>query len=99
LFRDAERADRVSLAQCSNLKPSDLNISDSSTSVSDISVVNDWTVTDLTDFSVGAWEPSFDTELWRNEHHLHVYVQQVAQGDGERVTQLSAQPVWVLEVK
>jgi hypothetical protein len=99
LFRDAEHADRVSLAQCSNLKPSDLNISDSSTSVSDISAVNDWTVSDLTDFSVGAWEPSFDTELWRREHRLHVYVQQVAQGDGERVTQLGAQPVWVLEVK
>ena len=24
-----------------------------------------WTITDLTDFSVDAWEPSHDTELWK----------------------------------
>ncbi len=83
IFRDAERGDKVSRAHCRKLRDADAA----------------WRVTDLTDFGVGAWEPSFDTELWRTRHRLHLYVQHVAQGDGERVTQLSAQPVYVLRVK
>jgi hypothetical protein len=83
IFRDAERGDKVSRAHCRKLRDADAS----------------WRVTDLTDFGVGAWEPSFDTELWRTQHRLHLYVQHVAQGDGERVTQLSAQPVYVLRVK
>jgi hypothetical protein len=31
-----------------------------------------WTVRDLTDDPVGAWEPSFDTELWRRAGELNL---------------------------
>ena len=59
---------------------------------------DEWSVSDLTDFSVDAWEPSFDTELWKREHRLHLFVQQTKQGDGERTVEIEPQPVYVLEV-
>lgn len=58
-----------------------------------------WTVTDLTDFSVGAWEPSLDNDLWRQTHTLNIYVQSTSQGDGERVTDAEPEPVYILELQ
>lgn len=58
-----------------------------------------WTVSDLTDFSVDAWEPSYDTGLWNEQGLLHVFVQHVAQGDGEKKKVLEPQPVYILEVE
>jgi len=40
-----------------------------------------WQVRDLTAFAVGAWEPTLDTELWRNAGELHLLVQDVRQAD------------------
>ena len=57
-----------------------------------------WIVTDLTDFSVDAWEPSHDTELWKSRKRLHLFVQHAKQGDGERVVEFAPQSVYVLEV-
>lgn len=57
----------------------------------------EWDYQDLTEFSVDAWEPSHDTELWKNRQKLHIYVQKSGQGDGEQTTQLAPQPVYVLE--
>lgn len=57
-----------------------------------------WTTTDLTDFPVDAWEPSHDTELWKNKKQLHLFVQQTKQGDGERTVEFEPQPIYVLEV-
>ena len=34
-----------------------------------------WKLTYLTDFSVNAWEPSMDTDLWKEQGKLHVFVQ------------------------
>lgn len=28
---------------------------------------NQWTIQDLTEFSVNAWEPTYDTELWKQK--------------------------------
>lgn len=56
-----------------------------------------WTTRDLTEFSVGQWEPSYDTELWRKQHELHLYVQRVGQGQGERTEDLEPTEVAVLE--
>jgi hypothetical protein len=42
-----------------------------------------WTVRDLSADPVGAWEPSFDTELWRRDGELHLVLQTVRQVDGE----------------
>lgn len=58
----------------------------------------EWQVKDLTDFSVDAWEPSYDTELWKAQKKLHVFVQETRQGDGERVKTSAATPIYVLEI-
>lgn len=59
---------------------------------------NKWTFHDLTDFSVDAWEPSFDTILWEEQQQLHIFVQKTQQGDGEKAIQTAPEPVYVLEV-
>lgn len=60
----------------------------------------EWTVTDMTDFSVDAWEPSHDLNLWNDQHKLNVFVQASHQGDGEKVadTQEKTASVYVLEI-
>ncbi|WP_207494827.1 BNR repeat-containing protein [Aridibaculum aurantiacum] len=60
---------------------------------------NRWKVYDLTNRSVGSWEPSFDTELWREKQQLHLFVQYVEQVDGEGKAAISPQMVEVLEWK
>ena len=57
-----------------------------------------WQIEDLTDFPVGAWEPTYDTELWKHEGRLQLFVQRTGQGDGERLEEVVAQEVVVLEV-
>ncbi|MDE6636844.1 MAG: neuraminidase, partial [Muribaculaceae bacterium] len=60
----------------------------------------DWIISDLTDFSVDAWEPSHDMNLWNNQRKLNVFVQASHQGDGEKVADAAskAEPVFVLEI-
>ncbi|MDR7331206.1 BNR repeat-containing protein [Roseateles asaccharophilus] len=58
-----------------------------------------WSVRDMTAESVGAWEPSFDTELWRLRGELHLFVQAVQQVDGEGVANVPASKVRVLQWK
>lgn len=61
----------------------------------------EWSISDVTDFSVDAWEPSLDVNLWNNKRKLHVYVQTSHQGDGERIAEdmETTTPVYILEVK
>lgn len=58
-----------------------------------------WQFTDLTDFSVDAWEPSLDTDLWRTSRKLDIFVQHTRQGDGEQTAEIEPQAVQVLSVK
>jgi hypothetical protein len=60
---------------------------------------NKWHYQDLTDFEVGMWEPSYDTELWKNSKILHVYVQKVGQGDGGALENVPPQEISILEYK
>jgi hypothetical protein len=60
--------------------------------------ISQWTITDLTDFSVDAWEPSHDTELWKKQRKLHLFVQHTRQEDGERMAEIEPQMVYVLEM-
>jgi hypothetical protein len=69
-----------------------------SVSVSLDSELNNWKTFNVTDFSVGDWEPSYDTELWKEKKRLHLYVQKMGQGDGEKLEDLSSQPVYIWEV-
>ncbi len=57
-----------------------------------------WRIKDLTNFSVEAWEPSHDAELWKQQKRLDLYVQCAYQGDGEKSVSVDAQPVYVLSV-
>lgn len=59
---------------------------------------NNWKIKDFTDFSVGAWEPSIDSELWAKKNRLHVFVQETKQGDGERMISSEPTSVYVLEI-
>lgn len=56
-----------------------------------------WTAADLTASTVGNWEPSYDTERWKKERVLSLFVQRTGQGDGETLENLPAQPVYVLD--
>ena len=58
----------------------------------------EWTNSDLTTFTVGAWEPSHDTELWKTQRQLHLFVQHTEQGDGENTADIDPQIVYVLEI-
>ena len=44
-----------------------------------------------------AWEPSHDTELWKKQRKLHLFVQHTRQGDGERTAEIEPQMIYVLE--
>lgn len=56
-----------------------------------------WTIEDLTDFSVRYWEPTFDHVRWQRDGVLDLYVQRVGQGDGEGLEVIAPQPAHVLE--
>lgn len=58
----------------------------------------DWSARTVTDFSVGSWEPSFDTTLWKDHKKLHLFVQRVGQGDGESLENLPPQFIEIHEV-
>ncbi len=58
-----------------------------------------WTVRDLTTVSSGAWEPSFDTELWRRDGALNLFLQKVQQVDGEGRSKAAPSMVQVLQWK
>ena len=59
----------------------------------------EWNVQDLTDFSVDAWEPSLDSELWNKNYKLNIFIQKSSQGDGERTVNVDSQSVYVAEVE
>jgi hypothetical protein len=56
-----------------------------------------WEYVDLSDFSVGDWEPTFDTELWKTQNKLNVFVQFTGQGDAETMIDMEAQDAMVLQ--
>ncbi|WP_375434128.1 BNR repeat-containing protein [uncultured Hymenobacter sp.] len=58
---------------------------------------NQWTTKDLNTEPVGNWEPSYDTERWRQTGRLNLFVQRTGQGDGETLEKLKPQPVYILE--
>lgn len=60
---------------------------------------NNWRVSDLTVTEVDDWEPSYDTELWKNKSILNLFIQKVSQVDGEGKASVGASAVQVLEWK
>lgn len=58
-----------------------------------------WAIMDLTAQSVGDWEPSYDTELWKNRKVLSLFLQDVKQIDGEGKASQQPTAVQVLNWK
>lgn len=56
-----------------------------------------WSYIDLTEVSVGMWEPTYDTELWRRDNRLHLFKQRVGQGQSETLQEVEPQMVSILE--
>jgi len=79
LFRDSERQDRASIAQCTDLER------------------NNWQLSDLSPTPLGSWEPSYDTERWKQAGILSLFVQRTGQGDGETLEKVPPQPVSILD--
>lgn len=59
----------------------------------------EWKIKDLTENPVYMWEPSYDSELWKQSKTLHIYTQKVGQGDGETLEPIPPQTVSILEWK
>lgn len=57
-----------------------------------------WHLQDIGYYSVNRWEPSFDTELWKHKQQLHVFMQNVGQGQAETTIEMKPQMVSVLEI-
>jgi hypothetical protein len=58
-----------------------------------------WKIIDLTNNSLGAWEPTYDIALWKEKKILDLFVQKVEQVDGEGKADVAPQAVQVLEWK
>jgi hypothetical protein len=54
---------------------------------------------DLNPAPVGQWEPTYDTELWKDKKVLDLFVQNVTQVDGEGKANTAPQAVQVWEWK
>ncbi len=59
----------------------------------------EWKLYDLTTTSVGSWEPTYDSELWKEKQVLNLFVQNVEQIDAEGTTDYPPQMIRVLEWK
>lgn len=58
-----------------------------------------WQITDLSKTDVGMWEPTLDNGVWNEKKEIHIFMQKVGQGDGEKIEDLQPQMVSILEVK
>jgi len=60
---------------------------------------DNWRTMDLKPASVGQWEPTYDTELWKGKKVLDLFVQNVTQVDGEGKANTTPQAAQVWEWK
>lgn len=58
-----------------------------------------FSILDLSKQPLGAWEPSYDTELWRSKGLLALFVQSTEQKDGEGLLDAPPSPVEVVQWK
>jgi hypothetical protein len=59
---------------------------------------SDWETTILTETRLDRWEPSFDTELWKEKGILNLFVQEVGQGSGEKAVEMPPTMIRILEI-
>ncbi len=68
-----------------------------SVAMNDAAFKSDWQLSDLSDINTGAWEPTYDIELWKQKKRLHLFVQPVKQADAEGLTTAPPQKIQVVE--
>lgn len=56
-----------------------------------------WEIIDLLQSDMGAWEPSYDSELWKQKQQINLFIQRVAQADAEGIAPLAPQMISVFE--
>ena len=54
---------------------------------------------DLAAVDLGSWEPTYDTDLWKEKRLMNLFVQKVVQVDSEGKADIPPQSVQVLEWK
>jgi hypothetical protein len=64
----------------------------------DLNKQKDWETTILTDTGLDRWEPTFDTELWKEKGILNIFIQEVGQGSGEKAVEMPATMIRILEI-
>ena len=57
-----------------------------------------WQLTDLSINNAGSWEPTYDTELWKQKKLLHLFVEHTEQKDGEGRADIGPQLIKIMEV-
>jgi hypothetical protein len=57
-----------------------------------------WAYTDLVPRTDSAWEPSYDVDLFNTKGILRLFVQDVGQGDGEKLADKKATPVVLMSL-
>jgi hypothetical protein len=58
-----------------------------------------WKLKDISSESVGSWEPTYDSELWKQKKILNLFVQKVEQLDSEGKANLPGEMIKVLQWK
>lgn len=56
-----------------------------------------WVVKDIADMNTGSWEPTYDTELWKEKRVLNLFVEKVEQRDAEGISTIPPQMAQVVE--
>ena len=59
---------------------------------------NEWETIILTETGLDRWEPTFDTELWKEKSILNLFIQKVGQGSGEKAVEMPPTMIRVLEI-
>jgi len=59
---------------------------------------SNWEIMDLSNTSVGQWEPNYDISLWKHHQRLHIFSQEVTQIDGEGLDKKPPTMIKVIEI-
>lgn len=81
IYRDDENNGRISVKKCDNIW--------SNNAV--------WDHIDLTENSVGKWEPNVDINRWKTDQKINMLVQRVDQPNNEKKAKPVESPVYILE--
>lgn len=60
---------------------------------------SNWEMIDLINEDLGSWEPTYDTELWKEKNILSLFIQKNNQADGEGITSTAPQMISILNWK